>query len=146
MYIYIYIHIYLCIYMYIYIYVYNFFKYTHIVRCLVAVFEAQPTIPRYSEEKCQPCFFCECVKTQDKWDICFLRYLNFMVHFVYFFFKIMYRNMWKRCPFNLDSCAWMARVSWKQICQTIVPRISAAKTSIYLNILGFALVWKLACR
>ena len=111
MYIYIFIYVYICIYIYVYVYIYtyiyvyicicicicmfififiyiyisNFFKYTHIVRCLVSVFEAQPTIPRYSEEKCQPCFFCECVKTQDKWDICFLRYLNFMVHFVYFF-------------------------------------------------------------
>ena len=55
-YVYIYIYVYVCIYMYmyinvyiyiytyiyvyicIYIYVYNFFKYTHIVRCLVAVF------------------------------------------------------------------------------------------------------------
>ena len=79
MYIYIYIYMYTYVYIYLYIYIYI---YTHIVRCLVSFFEAQPTIPRYSEEKCQPCFFCECVKTQDKWDICFLRYLNFMVHFV----------------------------------------------------------------
>ena len=86
------------------------------------------------------------MKTQDKRGIRFLRYLHFMVHFGFFIF-IMYKSMSKPYTFIVVACAWMARAKQSELpwyCKCLI-RISA-KTSIYLNILGFALVWKLACR